>query len=55
MLDFSPSAVVSDIKKNCILLDQQIKALRRSLEGVIRPFTVPGSQVDKIVLFCFPP
>ena len=23
----------------------QMKALRRSLEGVIRPFTVPGSQV----------
>jgi len=45
MLDFSPSAVVSDIKKDCILVDQMLKALKRSLEGAIRPFTVPGSQV----------
>ena len=45
ILDFSPSAANSDIKKNCILLEQKLKALRRSLAGVIRPFTVPGSQV----------
>ena len=45
ILDFSPSAANSDIKKDCILLEQKLKALRRSLAGVIRPFTVPGSQV----------
>merc|ERR1719410_46078 len=47
LLDFSPSAASSDInvKGGCVLLDQQLAALRRSLEGVIRPFYVPGSQV----------
>ena len=47
MIDFSPSAACSDIniKSGAVLLDQQIKVLRRSLEGVIRPFYVPGSQV----------
>ena len=47
MIDFSPSAACSDIniKSGAVLLDQQLKVLRRSLEGVIRPFYVPGSQV----------
>jgi len=45
LLDFSPSAACTDIKKGTVLLDQQVKALRRSLEGVIRPFYVPGSQL----------
>ena len=33
------------MKGGCVLLDRQLTALRRSLEGVIRPFYVPGSQV----------
>ena len=45
LLDYSPSAASTDIKKGTVLLDQQVKALRRSLEGVIRPFYVPGSQL----------
>ena len=47
LLDFSPSASCSDIniKGGAVLLDQQVTALRRSVEGVIRPFYVPGSQV----------
>ena len=47
IIDFSPSAACSDIniKSGAVLLDQQIKVLRRSLEGVVRPFYVPGSQV----------
>ena len=49
LLDFSPSAASPDIcvggGPGAVLLDQQVAALRRAVEGVIRPFYVPGSQV----------
>ena len=45
LLDYSPSAACTDIKKGTVLLDQMVKALRRSLDGVTRPFYVPGSQL----------
>ena len=47
LIDFSPSASSSDInvRGGTVLLDQQVSALRKSIEGVIRPFYVPGSQV----------
>ena len=50
-MDFSPSASCSDInmKGGTVLLDQQVAALRRSIEGIIRPFYVPGSQVGRIM------
>ena len=52
LLDFSPSAASPDIcvggggGPGAVLLDQQVAALRRAVEGVIRPFYVPGSQVQ---------
>ena len=45
ILDYSPSAASTDIKKGTVLLDQMVRALRRSLDGVSRPFYVPGSQL----------
>jgi hypothetical protein len=45
LLDYSPSAATTDIKKDTVLLDQVVRVLRRSLDGVTRPFYVPGSQL----------
>ena len=45
LLDYSPSAACTDIKKGSVLLDQMVRALQRSLDGVTRPFYVPGSQL----------
>uniref|UniRef100_A0A2S2NRV9 Protein SZT2 n=1 Tax=Schizaphis graminum TaxID=13262 RepID=A0A2S2NRV9_SCHGA len=46
-LDMSPSNCSVDIQRCHVMLDEMIVALRRSIEGFIRPFIVPGS--DKIV------
>ncbi|VVC33882.1 Hypothetical protein CINCED_3A021397 [Cinara cedri] len=43
-LDMSPSNCTVDIQRGYVMLDEMMVALRRSIEGFIRPFIVPGSK-----------
>jgi hypothetical protein len=49
MLDLSPSTAAAELLNKGVTSSSLLPALRKSLAGLVRPFYVPGSQLNTSV------